>query len=119
MYKYNTKWTFPKSIGKATKHNIAVGDIVKFVKYHELHYAKVHEINGSDLVLITLSYELRDSYFHFMEDDDNCSQYDKSIIWEGEAVFTQAVDNAISMIGSCRITHAGVASGRPAPQDRH
>ena len=88
MYKYNTKWTFPKSIGKATKHNIAVGDIVKFVKNHALHYAKVHEINGSDLVLINLSYELRDSYFHFMEDEYYSVSLEDTIMFKCYANFS-------------------------------
>ena len=71
MYISNTKWTFPTIIGKATKHNIAVGDIVKLIDNRKLYYAKVRNINinGNDLVLINLLYEFRNDYLHFTEDE--------------------------------------------------
>jgi len=48
--------------------------------------------------------------FSFIEDADNCSQYDKSISWEGEAFFKGTEDGTVSMTGRCWVTEAGVAS---------
>ena len=49
--------------------------------------------------------------FSFMEDDDNCSQYDKSIQWEGEAFFEGDIGTVVLRRGSFWVTEAGVASG--------
>ena len=88
MYKSNTKWTFPTIIGKATKHNIKLGDIVKLITNRKLHYAKVHEINGTDLVLINLLYEFRNNYLHFMEDEYYSVSLEDTIMFKCYTTFS-------------------------------
>ena len=67
MYKSKTKWTFPKSVGRANKYNIMDGDLLKCVIDKQLYFYIVEKKNENILDLIELKHYFKDDYIHFDE----------------------------------------------------